>query len=82
MVTRVVVHNKYSVKPIYTVFKWNLCAACNQEFRRERGVMFIWFHTKELYMCTTCSCGGSVDYSNKYIEYRFSRLGAEPPNSL
>lgn len=65
--------NPHNVVSHYTYFKWCNCLNCEQDFRRENGVMWTvdsYANTDVFYLCADCCHNGSISWTNQYIDWR------------
>jgi len=67
---------------IFTLFSWNTCLNCGQEFRRERGYMketgpYYGGKWREKYVCASCA-GNESEADKVFDEHQALRM-VRPP---
>lgn len=71
--------NPHQVTRHYTYLKWSNCEKCKQDFRRENGVSWMWFGTKQMYFCVDCSHNANIAWVNEYISWLYEMHHYKPP---
>lgn len=70
--------NRHKVESHYTYFAWCKCNKCKHDFKRENGFKWLWFGTKELYLCGDCS-QSDFEYAKSYVQWMYDTYWHKNP---